>query len=77
MVNESELSDKHRKVQQAKDVERLETKRLAVGCPLEFWGYTDISTAGGIDRTLTRLFVTDVKHGKPVFLPFLEWVSKP
>ncbi|UYU69458.1 MULTISPECIES: hypothetical protein [Bacteroides] len=51
MVNESELSDKHRKVQQAKDVERLETKRLAVGCPLEFWGYTDISTAGGIDRT--------------------------
>ena len=51
MVNESELSDKHRKVQQAKDVERLETKRLAVGCPLEFWGYTVISTAGGIDRT--------------------------
>ena len=53
MVNENELSDKHRKVQQAKDVERLETKRLAVGCPsLEiFGGYTDISTAGGIDRT--------------------------
>ena len=44
---------------------------------LNFGGYTDISTAGGIDRTLTRLFVTDVKHGKPVFLPFLEWVSKP
>lgn len=39
------------KYNKPKMLKGLRPKRLAVGCPLEFWGYTDISTAGGIDRT--------------------------
>ena len=42
MVNESELSDKHRKVQQAKVADRLEPKGVQLVTPLQRWGYTDI-----------------------------------
>jgi hypothetical protein len=36
MVNESELSDKHRKVQRAKGIERLEPKGKQSAVPLNF-----------------------------------------
>jgi len=36
MVNESELSDKHRKVQRAKGIDRLEPKGKQSAVPLNF-----------------------------------------
>ena len=40
MVSVSELSSKRRKVEEAKDTDRLQPKREAVGYSSPFWEYT-------------------------------------
>lgn len=41
MVSVSELSSKRRKVEEAKDTDRLQPKREAVGYSSPFWEYTN------------------------------------
>ena len=43
MVSVSELSSKRRKVEEAKDTDRLQPKREAVGYSSPFWEYTERS----------------------------------
>ena len=53
MVSVSELSSKRRKVEEAKDTDRLQPKREAVGYSSPFWGYTDMALP--VDLTEPKL----------------------